>query len=114
MSAADPSSSLPVLDPETVRQLLRECVTVVKPGEVLFWAAGDPNWTPTQIRAIQDVVNWWLDDNAPEVRVMVLPHGEMAVAESVTDEAFAERVGRVMPEILRREMRRQSSNTVRA
>ena len=70
-----------MLDPDTVRQLLRESVTVVKPGEVLFFTAGDPNWTPMQIREIQDVVSGWLECNAPEVRVMVLPYGEMAVAE---------------------------------
>ncbi len=82
MSAADPSSSLPVLDPETVRQLLRECVTVVKPGEVLFLTAGDQNWTPTQLREIQQSISGWLEHNAPDVRVLVLPHGEMAVAEA--------------------------------
>ena len=70
-----------LLDPDTVRTLLRESVTVVKPGEVLFFTAGDPNWTPMQIREIQDVVSGWLECNAPEVRVLVLPYGEIAVAE---------------------------------
>ncbi len=76
-------SSLPNLpDPETIRHLLRECVTAVKPGEVLFFTAGDPNFTPGQIREIQDWVNSWLEYNAPDVRVLVLMHGEMAVAEA--------------------------------
>jgi hypothetical protein len=77
-----PPSSLTVLDPETIRALLRESVTVVQPGEVLFFTVGDPNMTPVQIRAIQDVINWWLADYAPDVKVLVLPHGEMAAAES--------------------------------
>lgn len=76
-----PPSSLPnLLDPETVRQLLRESVTVVKPGEVLFFTCGDPNYTPAQMRDIQDHIGWWLAENAPDVKVIVLPHGEMAAA----------------------------------
>jgi hypothetical protein len=73
--------SPPPLTPDQVRQLLRESVTVVQPGEVLFFTVGDPDMRPTQIRAIQDVINWWLADNAPDVKVLVLPHGEMGVAE---------------------------------
>ena len=73
--------SAPPLTPDVVRQLLRESVTVVKPGEVLF-LAGDPNWTPTQIREIQQAVSAWLEHNAPDVKVLVLPHGDMSVAEA--------------------------------
>ena len=79
-----PSSPAP-LTPDEIRQLLRESVTVIKPGEVLFFTAGDPNWTPTQLREIQDNISAWLEYNAPEVKVLVLPHGEMAVAESGPD-----------------------------
>ena len=78
-------SSLRILDPETIRHLLRECVTVVKPGEVLFFTCGDPNYTPRQIREIQDVISGWLECNAPDVKALVLPHGEMAAAESGPD-----------------------------
>ena len=75
-------SSLPnLLDPETVRHLLRECVTVAKPGEVLFFTFGDPNVTPNQIRDLQEAVSIWLEHNAPDVKVRVLPHGEMAISE---------------------------------
>jgi hypothetical protein len=70
-----------LLDPETVRALLRESVTVVKPGEVLFFTVADPNITPNQLREIQEMTDWWLERNAPEFRVMVLMAGEMAVAE---------------------------------
>ena len=72
--------SPPPLTPDEIRQLLRESVTVVKPGEILFFTPDDPNLTPTQLREIQDVIKWWLAENAPDVRVLVLPHGEMAAA----------------------------------
>jgi len=75
-------SSVPsLLDPDTVRALLRESVTVVKPGEVLFFTVADPNITPGQLREIQEMTDWWLEHNAPEVRVMVLMAGEFASAE---------------------------------
>ena len=70
------------LDPEVIRALLRECVTVAKPGEVLFFTCGDPDYTPRQIQMIQERIATWLECNAPAVKVIVLPHGEMAVAES--------------------------------
>ncbi len=79
---AESLSSPPALTPDAVRQLLRECAAVVKPGEVLFFTCGDPNCTPRQIREIQAAADGWLQYNAPDVRVMVLPHGDMAVAET--------------------------------
>ena len=75
-------SSLPnLLDPDTVRALLRESVTVVKPGEVLFFTVSDPNITPGQLREIQEMIDWWLERNAPGVRVLALMSGEFAAAE---------------------------------
>ena len=70
------------LTPDEVRQILRESVTVVKPGEVLFFSCGDPNYTPRQIHELQLYISDWLAENAPEVKARVLPHGEMAVAEA--------------------------------
>jgi hypothetical protein len=61
------------LSPDEVRQLLRECVTVVKPGEVLVIRTTD--LTPNQMREYQEAVNWWVAENAPEVKVLVI-HGE--------------------------------------
>jgi hypothetical protein len=69
------------LTSDEIRQLLRECVTVVKPGEVLFFSCGDPNMTPVQMRELQEVFSAWLEYEAPDVKVLVLPHGEMGVAE---------------------------------
>lgn len=75
-----PLSPPSLLSPETVRQLLRESVTVVKPGEVLFLVCPE-NRTADQIGEIQRAVSAWLEYNAPDIRVLVLPYGEMAVAE---------------------------------
>jgi hypothetical protein len=61
------------LSPDEVRQLLRECVTVVKPGEVLVIRTTD--LTPYQVREYQEALNWWATENAPEVKVLVI-HGE--------------------------------------
>ena len=69
------------LTPDEVRQLLRECVTVVKPGEVLFFRCLE-NWTSAQVGDIHEQIRWWLDENAPSVRVMMVPDMEMAVIEA--------------------------------
>jgi hypothetical protein len=68
------------LNPDEVRQLLRECVTVVKPGEVLFFRCPD-DWTVQQARDLHECVRWWLDENAPTVKVMIVPDVEMAVVQ---------------------------------
>lgn len=77
--------SPPPLTPDEIRQLLREAVTVVKPGEVLFYSYGGPNGTPGQIRELQDWISGWLELYAPDVKALVLPHGSMAAAESGPD-----------------------------
>lgn len=74
-------SSLTVLDPESVRQLLRESVTVVKPGEVLVLRCPE-GWVPEQVREMHEGIRWWLEANAPDIRVVVIPHLDMAVAEA--------------------------------
>jgi len=70
----------------TVFDLLRESVTVVKPGEVLFFT-GPEYFTPTHVREVQDMIDWWLAENAPDVKAVVLPHGEFAAAEPAAAEA---------------------------
>lgn len=74
-------SSLAVFDPESVRQLLRESVTVVKPGEVLVLRCPE-GWVPERVREMHKSIRWWLEANAPDIRVMVIPHLDMAVAEA--------------------------------
>ena len=81
---ADPGHGLrvlphrPLLTPETARELLRECVTVVKPGEILV-IRGD--WTPGQVRELNDWGEWWTEHCAPEVKILFTIGEEFAVAE---------------------------------
>ena len=77
------TSPPPPLTPDAVRQLLRECVTVVGPGETVIlrvpWTT-----TPTQVRELQDFVNGtaeWL--NLP-FKTLILPGDELGVAESAS------------------------------
>jgi hypothetical protein len=69
----------PPLTPEQIRCLLRECVTVVKPGETLI--IRDRNWTPNQVREIQQ----WMDDEYQSGRigfkVLAIIGEELGVAE---------------------------------
>ena len=68
------------LTPDEVRQLLRECVTVVKPGEHLIlrvpWST-----TPSQVRELQEVVNEMAGYLELPFRMLVLPGDELGVAE---------------------------------
>ena len=73
--------SPPPLTPEQVRYLLRECVTAVKPGETLVLRCPE-GWTPQQAGEMAAHARCWLEDNAPEVKILVIPHLEMAVMEA--------------------------------
>ncbi len=70
-----------MLAEEEVRQLLAECVTVVKPGEVLVLRCPE-GCAPQQAQEMQERARWWLDKNAPGVKVMVVPHLDMAVIQA--------------------------------
>ena len=70
----------PVLGPEQVRQLLAECVTVVRPGEVLVLRCPE-DWVPEQVGEMQRYLSEWLEGNAPDIRVLVVPHLDMAVVQ---------------------------------
>ena len=70
------------LSPDEIRALLRECVTVAKPGEVLVLGVPD-SWSPRQVNEAQCWVDEWLRGNAPEVKMLLMPAGRMAVAEPV-------------------------------
>jgi hypothetical protein len=69
------------LSPDEIRQILRECVTVVKPGETL--AVRLPSeWPPQQVRDYSETLRAqerWLD---VPFRVLVVVGDEMAVAEA--------------------------------
>jgi len=65
---------------DEVRQLLRECVTVVKPGEHLIlrvpWSVA-----PAQVRELQEVVNAMAEYLELPFRMLVLPGDELGVAQ---------------------------------
>jgi hypothetical protein len=75
---------LPRPDPLTqdeVRQLLRECVTVVKPGEVLVIRMGTD--IPREVaHAYQTTLTEWLATHAPGVKVAIVCGDELGVAEA--------------------------------
>lgn len=97
------------LGPDEIRQLLAECVTVVKPGEVLVLRCPE-GWVPEQAEMMQDHAARWLAENAPDIRVLVVPHLDMAVMQPENDAAFLARLEKAWPEMTRREMKRQASN----
>lgn len=59
------------LTPEQVRSLLREAVTVVKPGEVLILRVSE-NFTPNQLREYQESLTWWCRKNAPDIKILAV------------------------------------------
>jgi hypothetical protein len=71
--------SVPPLTPEQVRYLLRECVTVVKPGETLVIRGRD--WTPGQVREIQDWMDAERESGRISFQVLAVIGDELAVAE---------------------------------
>lgn len=78
INAARAAAGLPAipergpLTQDEVRQLLRECVTVVKPGEILVVQPG-ADYTPNQLREIQQMVDFWLATNALGTKALVIP-----------------------------------------
>jgi len=86
----------PSLSPEEIRLLLRECVTVVKPGEILVLRAYE--WmTPAQVREVDEGARDWLKDNAPAVRAIILPFEGLGVIEGGFDERVAEAINTLGP-----------------
>jgi hypothetical protein len=101
----------PPLSPDEVRCLLRECVTAVKPGETLVISSRD--WTPSQIREIQRILDAAHEDGTISFRVLALPGGELGVVQPESDEGFIKRLERVWPEFRRREMLRERASQMR-
>jgi hypothetical protein len=69
----------PPLSPDEIRQLLRECVTVVKPGETLVIRGRD--WTPNQVCEIQQVMDALHEDGRIPFRALAIFGDEIIVAE---------------------------------
>lgn len=73
------------LDTDEVRQLLRTCVTVVKPFEILFIRMGN-DYTPAQLRELQEFADRWLLVNAIGVKALVFPGDAAEVVRQAPDE----------------------------
>lgn len=71
----------PALTEAEVRQLLSECVTVVRPGEVLVLRAPE-DWNPDQASQLQEYMGYWLAENAPDIKAMVIPPMEIAIMQA--------------------------------
>jgi hypothetical protein len=71
--------SSPTLTSGQIRYLVRECVTVVKPGETLI--IRDRNWTPNQIREIQQRMNDEYQSGRIGFKVLAVFGEELGVAE---------------------------------
>lgn len=69
------------LSEDEVRQLLRECVTVVKPGETLV-IRGDRNWSPNQMREVQEMLEHMIQYLDLHFKALVVPGEELGVAEA--------------------------------
>jgi len=70
----------PLLSPAQVRYLLRQCVTVVKPGETLVIRGRD--WTPNQVREIQDWMDAMHEDGTIGFKVLAVIGDELGVIEA--------------------------------
>jgi hypothetical protein len=70
----------PGLDRDEIRSLLRECVTVVKPGETLIIRVSE-NMTPSQCREYQQAVDSGITHWDLGFRAMVLPAEGLGIAE---------------------------------
>jgi hypothetical protein len=71
----------PPLTPEQIRCLLRECVTVVKPGETLIVRV-PVTWNPEQVSNYQKNFNDWARWLELPFRVIVVIGDELGIAET--------------------------------
>ena len=99
----------PDLTPEQVRQLLRECVTVVKPGETLIIRV-PLTWTPTMVSDYNTTIQDVHEMMELPFRAMVVPAEGLAVAEPESDADLIKRIERVWPTLQARNMRRTAMN----
>jgi hypothetical protein len=74
----------PLLTPELARELLRECVTLVKPGEVLAVRTPD-SWVPDQVYDCQAYIDERLRLRGIDVAVLFLSGEEFAVTKAKTE-----------------------------
>lgn len=85
------------LAPDEMRSLLRECVTVVKPGELLVIRVSE-NVTPNQLREYNEWVSRWLDGNMPGIKALVVTGQDGQIVRQVPEDeaALTERINRIL------------------
>jgi hypothetical protein len=74
----------PPLAPDETRRLLRECVTVIKPGETLLIRV-PLTWTPDQVSRYARQVNDMHEAMELPFRALVVPAGSIGIAEVAED-----------------------------
>ena len=99
----------PTLEPGQVRHLLAECVTVVAPGETLVLRCPE-GWTPEQAEEIAEHARRWVKANEADIRVLVVPHLDMAIMQPETDADLIKRLERVFPVLVQRQDSRAVKN----
>jgi hypothetical protein len=78
----------PPLSPDEIRRLLRECVTVVRPGETLLIRV-PLTWTPDQVSRYARQVNDMHEAMELPFRALVVPAGSIGLAEVAEDDPGA-------------------------
>ena len=68
----------PPLGPGELRTLLRECVNVVEPGDILIIRM-PPGTRADSLRDLHDLVDVWLTHNSNGVRALLVPAEEIKV-----------------------------------
>lgn len=94
------------LGPGELRALLRECVNVVEPGDVLVIRV-PADYRADNLQALHELVEVWLAHNAPGVRALVVPAEEITVFRPAPVVTFAEQsAGTLPPEVVEEVQRR--------
>jgi hypothetical protein len=85
------------LTEDEVRQMLSECVTVVRPGETLLLRCGR-DWTPDQAREVQEWMDRAIEWRDLGFKALVVPADELGVVGAgVCHQAPREGDGGLMP-----------------
>jgi hypothetical protein len=105
MAAGPPAAAL---TPEAARALLRECITVVQPGETLVVRVpGD--WTPRMMVEYQDYADAATESGYIPFKVLVVIGEQVAIVQTETDDALAERIRRLLPGLIHDEVRKAAT-----
>ena len=78
-----PAPEPPPLSPAQVRYLIRQCVTTVGPGETLVIRGRD--WTPSQVREIQQWMDADHESGRIDFRVLAVIGDELGVVKPEAD-----------------------------